>query len=146
MLGVVAGFVFVENLPVFSCWWLVAYLVLSLIWLPIYWYLSLRKTASELKEAITEEGSLEQAYNKSYNYNNIREHISKERDGALFNYTVDIQNPSSDQLVANTLLSPISIPIFFAENLIEASIRTIKATMNSIRKSLSADINNKFKT
>lgn len=147
MIGAVAGIVFVENVPEMNYWWLALYPVVCLIWLPIYWYLSLRKTASELKEAITDAGSVEKARARTnYTDRKIRPHIKEHYPNDIRTFEVDIQNPSSDQLVANTVLAPLSIPIFFAENLIEASIRTIRGTMNKIRKSLSDGINNKFNT
>lgn len=135
----VAMYFLVPDWPEFNWKFLVIYPVLALLWLPVYWYLDFARRAAEIKAGIVTNGSLN-AYHKSLNYSHIiHRDITKTEDGQL---VVNLKHPHKDDLFANALFFPISIPVFFGESAIRMVIDYITGFMEDIRKKFNDKLNN----
>jgi len=137
LFGVAAYFT-VTDWPAFNYKFLMIYPVLAALWMPVYWYLDFASRASEIKAGILRCGSLEK-YVKS---NTLSRDIEVDRNGV---YTVDLKHPSKDDLFANTLAFPVSIPLFFGENFIRMGIDYMTQWMENTRQRFNKAINEYIK-
>jgi hypothetical protein len=135
----------------FNYWYLSAYPILSVMWLAAYWYMTMHRTALEISNGISREGSIEKYYDSlPYGNEGPRRHILKENvvvDGKeIFKYTykVDIQHPYFRDLFVNGLFFLPSIIVFFCDSFFRYVYESLLAFMESVRKSFSDSINAKF--
>lgn len=136
-LGILAAyagamFFLVDDWPQFNYRWLLVYPLLALMWLPVYWYFDLLRRSAKLKSLIIQYGNLEVVHDKGYT-NDIK--------ASRGHYEADIKHPHVDDLFANTLLFPVSIPLFFGENALRMFIDYMKQWMEEVRKKMNASIN-----
>jgi hypothetical protein len=140
LFGVAAYFT-VTDWPAFNYKFLMIYPVLAALWMPVYWYLDFARRASEIKAGILRCGSLSK-YVGSVNHTGRNKDIEKNRDGE---YYIDLKHPSKDDLFANTLAFPVSIPLFFGENFIRMGIDYMTQWMENTRQRFNKAINEYIK-
>lgn len=114
------------------------------IWMPIFWYLSMLKTAREIRAGIIKYGSVNSYHN--HIDTNLSKHFktipSVDRN---YSYEVDIKHPPALDIVHHSIFYPVSIVVFFGENLMSIAYNSLVGMMESIRRSFSDKINNQFK-
>jgi hypothetical protein len=129
-------FFLVDDWPEFNARWLLVYPFLALMWLPTYWYLDLIRRSSRIKSLLHQYGNLMEVYR---NCVSVREDL-KQQDRETV--TADIKHPRVDDLTANCLLFPLSIPLFFGENAVRMTIDYMRQWMEEVRKKINSSINN----
>jgi len=137
-------------------WYILLYPVLALTWLPIYWYLYLRRVANKIRTFLMENprpfdySTLPPKLRKHYisewvpkpprkslePFSEVSEPTEPQNNGKF-----QIRHPDIDVLTANAILFPISIPVFGLESIIEEFVLRIRLVMNKIRDNLSAKLN-----
>jgi len=132
-----AMFFLVDDWPTFNVRWLIVYPALALLWLPVYWYLDLLRRASNIKSLVIQYGSVKDAYeNCSLELTRRDFFVGNDRS-----VKANIKHPHVDDLFANALLFPISIPLFFGENAVRMAIDYMRQWMESIRRKMNDSIN-----
>lgn len=134
--------VFNLNVSLEHLWYVLYYAICGLIWMPIFWYLSMLKTSKEVSTEILKYGSMEKCYQNTYS-REIKRNI--DYDPTKNTYKVDIIGPERTDVVNNSIFFPVSIVAFFGENLFTMTYNSLALMMESIRKSFSDSINNRFK-
>jgi hypothetical protein len=127
----------VPDWPEFNYKYLIIYPVLAILWLPVYWYMSLLRRSGEIKAGIIRYGNIERFASN----NNLSRDIEYENG----KYVVNIKHPAKVDLFTNTLFFPISIPLLFGESAINMTIDYITEWMEEIRKNINIAINNSIK-
>lgn len=126
LVGILAFIFGVSEYPDVNLMWLLLYPVVAVAWCPIYWYLALKRRASEVKILGGKEKALESGKGHRLLY---------EKAGVI-----KLRHPPVDEITANSILFPVSIPVFVLDNVIHSSIEFLKTFMDKIRDSLSESI------
>lgn len=135
----VAMYFLVPDWPEFNWKFLAIYPFLAVLWLPVYWYLDFAKRAAEIKAGIVTYGSLRSYYKTLSISSPIQRDISRNDNSEL---VVNLKHPHKDDLFANALFFPVSIPVFFGESAIRMVIDYITGFMEDIRKKFNDKLNN----
>lgn len=127
-----------------NLWYLSTYPLLSAVWLAIYWYLTMHRTALEISNGVSREGSIKK-FHDTLNYSHeLRRHFKEDWQGTNKVTVVDIQHPPASELCINGLFFLPSIIVFFCDNFFRYVYNSLLAFMESVRKSFSEAINEKF--
>lgn len=141
---VAAMFFLVDDWPDFNYKFLVIYPILAMLWLPVYWYLDLLRRATRIKSLVAQHGSLEKAYRalgaSDPLRNDFRVGIDKYGEGEE-GIKANLRHPHANDLFANCLLFPLSIPLFFGENFVRMSIDYLTHWMENVKKKFNDSIN-----
>lgn len=123
VLAAIIGFAFVGNFPPLTYHWLVAYFLGGIVWVPIYWYLTLRKNRSKL--------------------------LSSTRDSERCYHGIQSGNvwlpkhPGKSELVANGTMWFLAAPIHISNNWITLVIDLLSNIMSRVQKSLAVEVSQK---
>lgn len=109
------------------------YPVLSIMWLPIYWYLDLYRTSRIIRSEIRNGNSIEEINRKYSNDYNI--YVST--NGGK----VNIKHPSNSELILNAAWWPLSILSVAFRDILNIVIDTVRSIMDTQASILSARIN-----
>ena len=124
-------FVFTKGVPNIEWKYILVWPLASGLWLPIYWYLSLCRKARTIKKAISKIPGEKELYRLG-----IHEIAFKDSDD-----NIKIKHPGFDELLINSIMVPISAPLFIFESWVEAFVDYIKKSMDKIRDNISESIN-----
>ena len=132
-IGLALVFIFcVGNKPNIDWRYLMIYPVGAIVWLPAYWYLSLRRVYNELLKLKSEyDGDGNWLKSLPYKYH---EHVYPSFTKAE---GIKIQHPSWEDLSANAVSWPLSAPIFMLDNVIHQFITSLTQAFNRIRDTFS---------
>lgn len=137
-------FVFIVSgsFPDLNYKWLLLYPLIGLIWLPVYWYLCLRRDRAEMRALVAKYGSVQEVAAKTPRLKYLVMDYG-EGDKVRTNriYSVRFKHPDFDDLASNAILWPISMPVFSCENAIKYSIDAVSGCMNRVRDKFSAEFN-----
>ena len=130
----------VSGWPDFNWKLLSIYPVMALLWLPVYWYLEMQKTAQSIKATMikVQASSLADLESKLTYRSPLHRHLTVKGT----NVEANIQHPYKADLTSNAVFWPISIPVFFGDSLITMAVDTITEWMEEVRKNINAKVNN----
>ena len=140
VICIAAMFLLVDDWPSFNWKLLAIYPALAVLWLPVYWYLELKKEAAAVKAAIIREGTPRNWGDMSRDLRNHR-FIEFDNEGAKDSaYRVNIKHPHVTNLTANAVFWPVSVPVFFSDSFIRYMVDTLTEWMEEWRKQINESV------
>lgn len=120
---------FTDGLPRVTWHFFALYFLGAFVWLPTYWYMTLRGNRMKLLEVLEDE---------TWDHYKLNKH-GEVRDGRMVP-----NHPSKESLAANGLLWFFAAPIFIAENWIRWIIDLSTRLMNKAQLALAVDVPVKY--
>ena len=122
-------------LPSLEWYYGIVYLFCTGTWMAIYWFMKIWKVKMRLQSVIKNGSMVGKSPLESI----------KERYGRCSDYVdgdkIVIPDPSKDDIIANGILFPISIPMFILEDSVEQLYYVIKSRITQIKLGFMAKLN-----
>ena len=117
--------------PTFNWTYLIGYLIGIGVWIPAYWYIDLRRKASEVRKA----GGFAKYRKSSSTSEQYRTIERSEKVEGVDKW--QIKNPQIEELSSHAIVWPISVPIVLFEDGIRSFVDFMTSIMNRVRDSIS---------